>query len=127
MLFRLGIAGPAGAGVKTMINGFEDVQKVGRESVSRAVESFGALSGGWQALASETAGYSKQAIEDGAAHVERLLGVKSFDIAAAAQTEFAKASYEKAVGQATRFGELYLDMVKDVVKPFEGLVATSAK
>jgi hypothetical protein len=110
-----------------MINGFEDVQKVGRESVSRAVESFGALSRGWQTLASETAGYSKQAFEDGAAHVEKLLGVKSFDVAVAAQTDFVKASYEKAVGQATRFGELYLDVVKDVVKPFDGFLPTSAK
>jgi hypothetical protein len=93
-----------------MINGFEDVQKVGRESASRAVQSFGALSRGWETLASETAGYSKQAIEDGAAHVERLLGVESFDNAVAAQTEFATASYEKAVGQATRLGELYLDI-----------------
>jgi hypothetical protein len=110
-----------------MTNHFEDVQKVGRESVSRAVESFGALSRGWQTLASETAGYSKQALESGAAHVEKLLGVKSFDVAVAAQTDFVKTSYEKAVGQATRFGELYLDVVKDVVKPFDGFLPTSAK
>ena len=110
-----------------MINGFEDVQKVGRESVSRAVESFGALSRGWQMLASESAGYSKQAFEDGAAHVQKLLGVKSSDLAVAAQTDFVKTSYEKAVSQATRCGELYLDVVKDVVKPFDGFLPTSAK
>ena len=110
-----------------MINGFEEVQMVGRESVSRAVESFGALSRGWQTLASESSGYSKQAFEDGAAHVQKILGVKSFDLAVAAQTDFVKTSYEKAVGQATRFSELYVEMVKDVVKPFEGLVPTSAK
>ncbi len=45
---------------------------------------------------------------------------KSFDVAVEAQTDFVKTSYEKAVGQATRFGELYLDMVKDVAKPFDG-------
>jgi hypothetical protein len=105
-----------------MINGFEDAQKAGREGVNRAMQSFSALSKGWQTLATETAGFSKQSLEDGAAHFEKLLGVKSFDVAVAAQTDFMKASYEKAVGQAARFGELYLDLVKDVVKPFEGFV-----
>jgi phasin family protein len=104
-----------------MINGFEDVQKAGREGMNRALESFGALSRGWQTLASETAGYSKQSFEAGAAHVEKLLGAKSIDIAIEAQSEFVRASYEKAVGQAARFGELYLDLVKDVTKPFEDL------
>ena len=33
----------------------------------------------------------------------------------------------KAVGQAARFGELYLDLVKEAAKPFEALVATSKK
>lgn len=110
-----------------MINGFEDVQKAGRETVNRALESFGAISRGWQTLASETAGFSKQSFEDGAAHFEKLIGVKSLDVALQAQSDFARTSYEKAVGQASRLGELYLDLVKDAVKPFEGFVPVSAK
>ena len=110
-----------------MINGFEDVQKAGKESVSKALESFGALSRGLQTMASETAGYSKQSFEEGAAHVEKLLGAKSIDVAFEAQTDFLRSSYEKAVGQATRFGELYMDLVKQATKPFEDLVPTSKK
>jgi hypothetical protein len=110
-----------------MINGFEDVQKAGRESMNRALESFGALSRGWQTLTSETAGYSKQSFEAGAAHVEKLLGAKSIDVAFEAQSEFVRSSYEKAVGQAARFGELYLDLVKDVTKPFEDFVPSIKK
>ena len=110
-----------------MINGFEDAQKIGQESVNRALESFGALSRGWQTLATETAGFSKQSFEEGAAHLEKLFGAKSIDVAFEAQTDFVKSSYEKAVGQATRFGELYLGLVKDVTKPFEGFVPTAKK
>ena len=110
-----------------MIRGFEDVQKVGRENMERAVQSFSALSRGWQALAGETAGFSKQGLEDGAAHFEKLLGVKSLDGAVEAQSAFAKASYDKAVGQAARFGELYVDLLKDAAKPFEGLIPTTAR
>ncbi len=110
-----------------MINGFEDVQKAGREGMSRALESFGALSRGWQTLASETAGYSKQTFEESASHLEKLLGAKSIDVAFEAQTDFVRSSYEKAVGQAARFGELYLDLVKDVAKPFEDFIPSAKK
>ena len=110
-----------------MAYGFDDVQKVGRDGMNRATESFTALSRGWQTLATETAGYSRQSFEDGAAHLEKLLSAKSFDGAVQAQTEFAKTSYERAVGQAARFGEIYLDLVRDAVKPFEGFVPTPSR
>ena len=110
-----------------MMNGFDDVQKMGRESMSRALESFGALSKGWQTLATETAGYSKKSFEESAAHLEKLFGAKSVDVAFETQSDFVRSSYEKAVGQAARFGELYLDLVKDVTKPFEDLVPMAKK
>jgi phasin family protein len=108
-----------------MINGYEDFQKAGRDGMNRARASIAALSRGWQTLATESAGYSKQAFEDGAAHFEKMLGVKSVEGAIEAQTSFVQAAYEKAVGQASRFGELYLGVVKDVAKPFEDLVPAS--
>jgi phasin family protein len=110
-----------------MMNGFEDAQKAGREGMTRAMESLGALSRGWQTLANETAGFSKKSFEDSAAHVEKLLGAKSIDVAFEAQSEFVRSSYEKAVGQAARFGELYLGLVKDVTKPFEDFVPSVKK
>ena len=110
-----------------MINGFDDVHKAGRESFDRALASFGAVSRGWQTLADETADYSKKSFEAGTAHMEKLLGAKSLDVAMEVQTDFVRASYEKAVGQAARFGELYLDLVKDATKPFEGLVPSAKK
>jgi len=110
-----------------MLNGFEDVQKAGREGMSRAMESFGALSRAWQALASESAGFSKKSFEESAAHLEKLMGAKSVDVAFETQSEFLRSSYEKAVGQAARFGELYMDLVKDVTKPFEDFVPSVKK
>jgi hypothetical protein len=108
-----------------MINDLEDFQRVGRDGMNRSLQSLTALSRGWQALATETAGFSKQSVEDGAAYFEKLLGVKSIDRVVEAQADFVKTQYEKAVGQASRFGELYLNVVKDVVKPFEDFVPTA--
>jgi phasin family protein len=110
-----------------MINGFEDIQKAGQENMSRAMESFGALSRGWQTLADETANYSKASFEASAAHMENLLSAKSPEVALEAQTDFVRAAYEKAMGQAARFGELYLGLVKDVTKPFEDMIPTAKK
>jgi hypothetical protein len=102
-----------------MINGFDEMQKVGREGLTRSLESFGALTRGWQSIAGAAAALSKQSFEDGAAHVEKLFGVKSLDLALEAQADFVKISYEKAVGGAARIGELYLDVVREAAKPFE--------
>jgi phasin family protein len=110
-----------------MMNGFDDVQKAGREGMTRAMESFGALSKGLQTLASESAGFSKKSFEEGAAHFEKLLGAKSIDVAFEAQSDYVRSSYEKAVGQATRMGELYMDLMKDVVKPFEDFMPATRK
>ena len=110
-----------------MINAFDDVQKVGQENMNRALSTFGALQRGWKTMADETADYSKSSFEAGAAHFEKLLGAKSLDVAMEAQTDFMRASYEKAMGQAARFGELYMGLVKDATKPFEDMVPTAKK
>ena len=105
-----------------MINGFDDVQQVSKEGVERTLASLNAFSTGIQTLATETADYSKRSFEEGSAHLERLFGSKSVESAAALQSDFLKASFEKAVGQANKFGELYVDIAKGVAKPFEGFV-----
>ena len=109
------------------MNGFEDLQKVGRDGMDRAVQSFSAFGRGWQALATDTAGYSKQAFEDGAAHLEKLIAVNSPDVAVAAQLEFLQASSAKAIEQAARFGDLSFGLLKDAAKPFEGFAPTTVK
>ena len=110
-----------------MLNGFEDVQRVGRESVNRALESFGVASKGLQAIAVEAADNSKRSFEQGAAHVQALMGVKSLDRAITAQADYLRSAYEDALGQATRMGELYLELARDMARPYEGLFPTVAK
>ena len=39
------------------------------------------------------------------------------------QMDFARQAYESFIGQASRMGELYADMAKEVYKPFETLGA----
>jgi hypothetical protein len=107
--------------------GFEDFQKVGKDTMDTALKSVDAFSKGFQALASETADYSKQSFEAGSAALEQLFSAKSLDKALEIQTEYLRSAYQDYVGQVTKVGEIVADMAKSAYKPFEGTVARFGK
>lgn len=102
-----------------MINA-EEFQKVAKESVDNSVKSFGTLTKGVQAIAVEVADYSKKSFEQSTATIEKLFGAKTLDKAIEIQSDFVKTSYEGAVAEFTKVGELYTDLAKELYKPFEG-------
>src|SRR6476660_266270 len=102
-----------------MVKNFDDLQQVGKDHVDVTLKAMGALSKGTQAIAVEVADYSTKAFEDGTAALEKLFGVKAFEV----ETEFAKTAYEGFVAKASKIGELYADLAKETYKPFESLFA----
>ena len=70
-------------------------------------------------IAVEMADYSKRVFEQNAAAAEKLIGAKSLEKAFEVQSDYVKSSYEGFVAQATRLGELYVDLAKESYKPFE--------
>jgi hypothetical protein len=112
-----------------MLKNFEDMQKMGKESMDATMKSFGTLSKASQAIAAEIADYSKKSFEDGTKVMEKMLGAKSFDKAIEIQTDYAKTTYEGFVAEATKISELYADLAKETYKPFEAYIvkATPAK
>ena len=110
-----------------MMNGFEEIQKTSKENMAKVMETYGSVSKGLQAIAVESADYSKKSFEQGAAHLESLMSAKSLDKAIEVQADYVKAAYEDAVSQATKLGELYTDLAKDAMKPFEGFMQKAAK
>lgn len=110
-----------------MINGFDGAQKTAKLALDRTAESLGAWSRGVQAVAVETADFTRKSFEDGAATVEKVLGAGSVERAIELQTDFVKTSYERSVSQASRLGELYLETVRSAAKPFQDLVPAAGK
>ena len=106
-----------------MLKNFDDMQKYGKEHVDSAVKAWGQVSKGVQAIAAETADYSKKSFEEGSAALEQLLGAKSLEKAIEIQTAYAKTAYEGFVAQATKIGELYADLAKETYKPFEMFIS----
>jgi hypothetical protein len=106
-----------------MVKNFEELQAIGKDNAEATVKSFGAVSKSGQAIAVELADYSKKSFEQGTAALEQLFGVKSFDKALEVQSQYAKSAYEGFVAEATKLGELYADLAKEVYKPFETALA----
>ncbi len=105
-----------------MVKNFDE-QKLGQESANAATTSFGVVSKGVQAIATEVADYSKKSFEEGTQAFEQLLGTKSAEKAMELQQVYFKNAYEGFVTQATKIGAIYADLVKETYKPFEGYVA----
>jgi len=110
-------------GEKVMLKNFDDLQKLGKDNVDVALKQLGAVSKGFQAIATEVADYSKKSFEHSSAAAEKLLGSKSFEKAIEVQSDFVKTAYEGFMAEATKLGELYADLAKETYKPFEGYIA----
>ncbi|MET0606258.1 MAG: phasin family protein [Beijerinckiaceae bacterium] len=108
-----------------MLTQFEDFQKVGKDAFENATKSFGSFSKTAQAVAAETADYSKKSLEGAASVAEKVLGAKSIDKAFEIQTDYAKSAYESFVAYAAKVGDLYQSAARDAVKPYETMFAAA--
>jgi hypothetical protein len=106
----------------TMINGFDNFDKLSKDNVDVAMKSADAFTKGLQAIATESADYSKRSFEAGSEAFEKLLAAKSLDAAVEVQTDFVRTAYEGYVGQMSKVSEIFQDMAKSAYKPYEGLM-----
>jgi hypothetical protein len=102
---------------------FEEYQKASKEQIDAIQASATELSKQLQTIAAENTEYAKKSLEHGSAYVEKLLGVTKFEDALALHQDFAKASYEGFVAQATKLGELYANVAKEAFKPVETAIS----
>ena len=104
----------------------DEMNKLGKDSMDVAMNSFGAWTKSGQAIVAEVVDYSKKTIEGSAAAWEKLMGAKSLEKAMQVQGEYLKSSYEDFVAEATKLSELYTDLAKETYKPFESAVAKAS-
>jgi hypothetical protein len=111
----------------TMMTGLDQFQKTGKENLDVAVKSASAFTKGFQALAAETADYSRHTFESGAKAFEKLVAASSLDKAVEVQSDFLRTAYEGYVSQATKVGEIMTAMARDAYKPYEGYFGKMTK
>lgn len=110
-----------------MVTGLENMQKLGKDNMEIAMQSFGTFSKGMQAISAELADYSKKSMEHNSSAMEKVAGAKSMDKAMEVQADLAKVNYENMVGQATKIGEMYAEIAKAACKPYENMMPKVAK
>jgi hypothetical protein len=103
-----------------MVKSIDELQQFGKDNMDSTLKSFALLSKGVQAIAVEMADYSRKVFEQGTAATEKLIGAKSLEKAFEVQADYARSSYEGFVAEATKLGELYVDLAKEAYKPFDG-------
>jgi len=102
---------------------FDDLQKFGKEQFDTVNAIATSLAKGFQTIATETADYSKRALETNSSYLQKLVGAKSWDNAVEIQSEYAKVAYEDLIAQASKIGDLYTNLAKEAFKPVENVIA----
>jgi phasin family protein len=106
---------------------FDASEMYGKDAMDSVLKSYSSAAKGFQAIATETADFSKKSFEAGVAHMEKLMAVKSVEAAVELQTAFAKSAFESYVAEMSKLGEMYADLAKDAYKPIEGSVAKATE
>jgi hypothetical protein len=110
-----------------MFNGFDNMQDFGKENMDLAMKSADAMSKGFQAIAAETADFSKRSLDAGSAALEKLMGARSFEKAVEVQSDYVRTAYEGYVGQVAKVSEIVTGMARDAYKPYEAFLGTFGK
>jgi len=100
---------------------FDNVQKLGKDNMDVAVKTLGTVSKGAQTFALETADFAKRSFEQSTATFEKLAGAKTFDRAIEIQTDYVKGAFEAFMAQSTKMGELFANVARETLRPYEGM------
>jgi hypothetical protein len=111
---------------ETIMIKFDEFQSFNKDGFEALIASATAWTKGMQAMAIESADFSRKSFEKSAQAFEKVVGAKSLDKAVEAQQGFAKDSYESYVGQINKIGEIYLTTAREAYKPFEAQLAHTA-
>lgn len=104
---------------------FDEASLYGKDAMDKALKSYSSTSKGLQAIATETADYVKKSFEAGVAHMQSLMGVRSFESAVELQSAFTKTTLEGYIAEMNKLGEMYADLAKEAYEPAKA-AATAA-
>ena len=105
----------------------DEVQRAGKDGFDAVVSSFGEANKGFQAIAAEITAYSKKSFEDGTRAFEQLMGAKSFEQVWEIQSQYVKKAFDAYVAQASKVGEMYVDLARSAYQPVEQAAVRAAR
>lgn len=106
---------------------FDDASLYGKEAMDTLLKSYSAATKGFQAIASETAEYSKKTYEANLAHLEALMSIKSVEAAVELNTSYAKSVVEGYLAELNKLGEMYSDIAKQSYAPAQAVASKAVE
>jgi hypothetical protein len=104
----------------------EEFQRVSKNGFDASVRSFGEVGKGLEAIRASMIDYTNKSFEDGSRAFEQLVGTKSIEQAWEIQSQYAKKAFEAYVAQASKIGEMYVNLARSAYQPAEQAVAKTA-
>ena len=105
----------------------EEFQRASKNGFDTSVRSFSEMSKGFEAIRTTMMNYTKKSFEDGTRAFEQLAGAKSIEQAWAIQSQYAQKAFEAYVAQASKIGEMYVELARSAYQPVEQAVAKTAR
>ena len=105
----------------------EEFQRASKDGFDASVRSLGDVSKAFRAIAATVVDYSKKSFEDGTHAFGQLMGAKSFEQAWEIQSQYAKAAFDAYVAQASKVGEMYVDLTRSAYLPVEQAAVRTAR
>jgi len=105
----------------------EEFQTASKDGFDASVRSLGEVSKGFQAIAATVVDYSKKSFEDGTRAFEQLMGAKSFEQVWEIQSQYAKKAFDAYVAQASKVGEMYVNLARSAYQPVEQAAVRTAR
>ena len=105
----------------------EEFQRVSKNSFDASVRSLGEVNKGFRAIAATVGDYSKKAFEDGTRAFEQLVAAKSFEQAWEIQSQYAKKAFDAYIAQASKLGEMYVELARNAYQPVEQVAGKTAR
>src|SRR5262245_9549251 len=105
----------------------DELQRASKDGFDASVRSFGEMNNGFQDIAATVIDYSKPSFEDGTRAIQQLVGAKSFEQAWEIQSQYAKKAFDAYVAQASKIGEMYVDLARGAYQPVEQAAVRAAR
>jgi phasin family protein len=104
-----------------------DMTEFAKGNVEAMIESAKAAAAGAETLTSHMVETSKKSVEEAQAAFKAMTSAKTPNEMMAAQNEFAKAQFDKAVANMSHFSETWMKLAGDVVQPISSRMAVAAE
>lgn len=107
---------------KAGIDGYGDINAMGRENIDAVVKSGAVMVKGMETLGQEIMAFAKASIEGNIAAANAVFGARSVNEAVDLQTQFARKSFDQAVAESAKLTEMSIKVTNEAAAPIQARV-----